>query len=328
MSIKSEPNTPRHTLSIITEVKKEKPILNELPKLKKRKIVDEDLKEKILSLDNSLKEDKIKEIIETSKRIIITKKSSFNDCLQAVIGLFKDDKTKAKEFVEYFCEMNNVPIKFSFGAVESCLKVINHEKKKISSETFLKLKRKKEEKERNIEEESSSSYSELIEENEDDLFSNAELIRNYYSENYSNYQGEGLINHGQYNCPSFNSNSVSNFILLGDNDLFGSRMIEKNRVLREVMDPSFDKFKRKAKKKAPTYRDDPLISKRDKIKKKCNKWPLCKDLNCPFYHPTEMCEFFPNCKFGNKCLKIHPAVNCKFGDKCKNPNCPFVHNKK
>lgn len=32
---------------------------------------------------------------------------------------------------------------------------------------------------------------------------------------------------------------------------------------------------------------------------------------------------FPNCRFGNKCLFIHP--NCKYDAKCKNPACAFTH---
>lgn len=32
---------------------------------------------------------------------------------------------------------------------------------------------------------------------------------------------------------------------------------------------------------------------------------------------------FPNCRFGNKCLFIHP--NCKYDAKCKNPACSFMH---
>lgn len=32
---------------------------------------------------------------------------------------------------------------------------------------------------------------------------------------------------------------------------------------------------------------------------------------------------FPNCKFAEKCLFIHP--NCKYDAKCTKPDCPFTH---
>ena len=32
---------------------------------------------------------------------------------------------------------------------------------------------------------------------------------------------------------------------------------------------------------------------------------------------------FPGCKFGDKCLYIHP--NCKFDAKCTKKDCPFTH---
>ena len=35
------------------------------------------------------------------------------------------------------------------------------------------------------------------------------------------------------------------------------------------------------------------------------------------------CRSFPNCKFGDKCLYIHP--NCKFDASCTRRDCPFTH---
>lgn len=32
---------------------------------------------------------------------------------------------------------------------------------------------------------------------------------------------------------------------------------------------------------------------------------------------------FPNCKFGDKCLFVHP--NCKYDARCSKPDCPFTH---
>lgn len=32
---------------------------------------------------------------------------------------------------------------------------------------------------------------------------------------------------------------------------------------------------------------------------------------------------FPNCKFGDKCLYLHPK--CKFDQSCTRPECNFMH---
>lgn len=34
-------------------------------------------------------------------------------------------------------------------------------------------------------------------------------------------------------------------------------------------------------------------------------------------------RMFPSCKFGEKCLYIHP--NCKFDAQCTRKDCPFTH---
>lgn len=52
---------------------------------------------------------------------------------------------------------------------------------------------------------------------------------------------------------------------------------------------------------------------------------MCKDKECPYAHPTEVCKHFPHCMYGDKCVNIHPAVNCKFGVSCTRPNCVFQH---
>lgn len=43
---------------------------------------------------------------------------------------------------------------------------------------------------------------------------------------------------------------------------------------------------------------------------------------------SDFCVFllfrtFPNCKFGDKCLFVHP--NCKYDARCSKPECPFTH---
>jgi hypothetical protein len=49
--------------------------------------------------------------------------------------------------------------------------------------------------------------------------------------------------------------------------------------------------------------------KKDPSKVRCRHWPVCKDKDCPYVHPSEQCTFFPNCRFGDKCIKIHPSVS-------------------
>lgn len=93
---------------------------------------------------------------------------------------------------------------------------------------------------------------------------------------------------------------------------------------------------------------------------RCRFWPVCKSGDeCLYHHPTTQCKWvllsvnprfafkyfycfaphqtasfvsfiflfswrtFPNCKFGDKCLFIHP--NCKYDARCTKPDCPFTH---
>jgi hypothetical protein len=48
----------------------------------------------------------------------------------------------------------------------------------------------------------------------------------------------------------------------------------------------------------------------DKKNVKCVHYPKCRfsDDECPYIHPTEECPFFPECKFADKCMYIHPDV--------------------
>ena len=52
--------------------------------------------------------------------------------------------------------------------------------------------------------------------------------------------------------------------------------------------------------------------KRDPKLTRCNFWPTCKNNECPFVHPSEQCPKFPKCRFGNKCIYIHPSVSFSF----------------
>ncbi|KAH6598650.1 hypothetical protein BASA50_003685 [Batrachochytrium salamandrivorans] len=49
------------------------------------------------------------------------------------------------------------------------------------------------------------------------------------------------------------------------------------------------------------------VSKNDRIK--CRFDGACnnKDNGCPYFHPTEVCIFYPNCKYGNGCTFTHPS---------------------
>ncbi|KAI7690287.1 hypothetical protein SSS_03876 [Sarcoptes scabiei] len=74
----------------------------------------------------------------------------------------------------------------------------------------------------------------------------------------------------------------------------------------------------------------PLNKKDNSIKdsnsnkiEKCRYWPSCLNGHCEFYHPTIKCNLFPHCRFGEKCLYIHPI--CKFDSLCARKDCPFTH---
>jgi len=49
--------------------------------------------------------------------------------------------------------------------------------------------------------------------------------------------------------------------------------------------------------------------KKDTKKTRCNFWPKCNKPDCPFAHPKEQCPKFPFCKFGAKCIYLHPVVS-------------------
>ena len=60
---------------------------------------------------------------------------------------------------------------------------------------------------------------------------------------------------------------------------------------------------------------------------KCSFWPKChkQDGTCEFVHPTENCQYFPKCTYGDKCLFVHPEIQCKFAESCTRPNCAYKH---
>ena len=51
---------------------------------------------------------------------------------------------------------------------------------------------------------------------------------------------------------------------------------------------------------------------------KCKHYPNCAKPaeECPFFHPTEDCKYFPACTMGEKCIYRHPEIDCKFGFSC------------
>lgn len=61
---------------------------------------------------------------------------------------------------------------------------------------------------------------------------------------------------------------------------------------------------------------------------RCVYWPSCnKGLDCPFWHPSEVCPNLPDCPEGDKCLYVHPtnSAQCKYGYSCTNPRCQYSH---
>ena len=62
-----------------------------------------------------------------------------------------------------------------------------------------------------------------------------------------------------------------------------------------------------------------------KKKTRCKNWPNCKDKQCEYSHPKEICPYFPGCDFGDKCMYIHPTVQCKYGFSCTRQGCNYSH---
>ena len=103
--------------------------------------------------------------------------------------------------------------------------------------------------------------------------------------------------------------------------------------------------------------EDAVPLKKQKGPERCKFWPVCKSGDeCPYHHPTTQCKWvilliiwkgdnwpfsllilhvlfffvsfcpwrtFPSCRFGEKCLFVHP--NCKYDARCTKPDCPFTH---
>lgn len=67
---------------------------------------------------------------------------------------------------------------------------------------------------------------------------------------------------------------------------------------------------------------DSSIVIKSKPKERCKYFPTCTKDTCEFYHPAT-CKSFPNCKFADKCLYIHPK--CKFDLTCNKVGCNFQH---
>ncbi|KAK0411797.1 hypothetical protein QR680_005853 [Steinernema hermaphroditum] len=62
-----------------------------------------------------------------------------------------------------------------------------------------------------------------------------------------------------------------------------------------------------------------------KFQTRCKFWPNCNlsDDQCPFAHPSIPCSKFPHCRFGDRCLYVHPL--CRYGKLCRNSYCGYLH---
>jgi hypothetical protein len=67
-----------------------------------------------------------------------------------------------------------------------------------------------------------------------------------------------------------------------------------------------------------------VAQKPERLLERCKSWPACKNGDDRVYHhPISPCKAFPNCKFAEKCLFVHP--NCKYDTNCTKADCPFTH---
>uniref|UniRef100_A0A1I7YIS5 Zinc finger CCCH domain-containing protein 14 n=1 Tax=Steinernema glaseri TaxID=37863 RepID=A0A1I7YIS5_9BILA len=62
-----------------------------------------------------------------------------------------------------------------------------------------------------------------------------------------------------------------------------------------------------------------------KYQTRCRFWPNCNqsDEICPYAHPSIPCTKFPHCRFGDRCLYVHPI--CRYGMLCRNTYCGYLH---
>ncbi|CDW76331.1 zinc finger ccch domain-containing protein 14 [Stylonychia lemnae] len=102
------------------------------------------------------------------------------------------------------------------------------------------------------------------------------------------------------------------------------------RPLEEVkIDPSSTLIDLNQHKNNIRLRQQEIQEQDEKKRIRCRHFPNCKntDEECPYHHPKELCEFFPKCTFGEKCLNLHPDIECKFGLNCTRQNCSYKHPK-
>jgi hypothetical protein len=106
--------------------------------------------------------------------------------------------------------------------------------------------------------------------------------------------------------------------------LFEEKTGEMIEWLWSDLKEALPKPRKDPKKPHQSPKDDPEApAETPEKRRRCRYWPNCSKEDCPFFHPVSECPHFPGCKFGGKCLMIHP--DCKFGANCRNPNCAFTH---
>ncbi|KAF7488202.1 Zinc finger CCCH domain-containing protein 14 [Sarcoptes scabiei] len=112
--------------------------------------------------------------------------------------------------------------------------------------------------------------------------------------------------------------------LEGVDDLYKSKENDSLFLMDEDLDPELMNEDLSSISQFPLNKKDNSIkdSNSNKIEK-CRYWPSCLNGHCEFYHPTIKCNLFPHCRFGEKCLYIHPI--CKFDSLCARKDCPFTH---
>lgn len=92
---------------------------------------------------------------------------------------------------------------------------------------------------------------------------------------------------------------------------------------KELYKPAKEPYQSPKEPNQSAKEDQEAQAETPEKRRRCRYWPNCSKEDCPFFHPVSECPHFPGCKFGSKCLMIHP--DCKFGVKCRNPNCAFTH---
>lgn len=254
--------------------------------------LDVDLKDKIKILNNNINNERdINDLINISKYYIITNKCSFDQCIDKLSEYFNKDLNATKKYVEYLCQRTNINLQSKNNQLMS---IVNVPKPIIPPSAIMLIKKKRQRNKQNEENRENYKYKN----NNKKPYIKSLILKKksvYYQGNYNN-QNIYPINRVplRYNI----------------NMPYPIRTVNYGIDYNIMNNPRSQIFQK------------------DAFKVRCKNWPKCNNIFCRFFHPTELCQYFPSCVYGDKCIYIHPMISCKYGDHCKRIHCNYSHPKK